>query len=167
MALSHPLHPRHSPTHVVTSAQSFWCSQFHNACAWFVMNQRKIQDGRRRWPRDGPRKLSGKSLIFPYFFYLFLSASSSYIFSTEYNGNREFGWMYYTPGPSQLGLDGLWLFPSSFFLRCPLSLVLLALIRLFYCVTILGMCEFSPSRRDGFAFTVCVVYMLYIMSCLI
>lgn len=58
-----------------------------NACARFVI--KKIQDGGRRRPGDGARKLSGKSTIFVYSLPFPLQTSSSINSYSEYNGDRE------------------------------------------------------------------------------
>ena len=72
------------------------CRHFHflilihsitNACARFVI--KKIQDGGRRRPGDGARKLSGKSTIFVYSLPFPLQTSSSINSYSEYNGDRE------------------------------------------------------------------------------
>ena len=58
-----------------------------NACARFVI--KKIQDGGRRRPGDGARKLSGKSKVFVYSVPFPLQTSSSINSYSEYNGDRE------------------------------------------------------------------------------
>ena len=72
------------------------CRHFHflilihsitNACARFVI--KKIQDGGRRRPGDGARKLSGKSTIFVYSLPFPLPTGSSVDLHSEYNGYRE------------------------------------------------------------------------------